>query len=108
MCQLSGPGRRLLGTIILLLLLKAGDGPVTCHRPRRERKKDKDEIKEEGMYVYIMSEPNLWTVGFYNPDGQWHAESDWPSAEDAANRVCFLNGGERLGNNDGREPVLKH
>jgi len=24
------------------------------------------------MYVYIRSEPSLWTVGFYAPDGKWH------------------------------------
>jgi hypothetical protein len=29
------------------------------------------------MYVYIKSEPYLWTVGFYTPDGEWIAESDY-------------------------------
>lgn len=47
------------------------------------------------MYVYIKSEPNLWTVGFYKPNGEWEAESDWRYSEDAARRVHFLNGGER-------------
>ena len=28
------------------------------------------------MYVYIKSEANLWTVGFYDPDGNWHGDSD--------------------------------
>jgi len=46
------------------------------------------------MYVYIRSEPGLWTVGFYKPDGTWEAESDHTSTEDAANRVSFLNGGK--------------
>lgn len=46
------------------------------------------------MYVYIRSEPGLWTVGFYDPDGEWIAESDWGSAEEAAERVHYLNGGK--------------
>jgi len=45
------------------------------------------------MWVYIKSEPGLWTVGFYKPDGEWEAESDWPSAKQAAARVHYLNGG---------------
>lgn len=44
------------------------------------------------MYVYIRTEPNLWTVGFYNPDGTFEPESDYNSAEEAANRVAYLNG----------------
>lgn len=34
-------------------------------------------------YVYIKSEPQLWTVGFYTPEGRWEPESDHSSAEDA-------------------------
>lgn len=26
-------------------------------------------------FVYIRSEPQLWTVGFYDPAGKWHPES---------------------------------
>lgn len=44
------------------------------------------------MYVYIQSEPTLWTVGFYRPDGKWEPESDHGSAEKAAERVAWLNG----------------
>lgn len=44
------------------------------------------------MYVYIRSEPELFTVGFYDPAGKWHAESDWPTADEAAQRVHYLNG----------------
>lgn len=44
------------------------------------------------MYVYIRSEPGLWTVGFYHPDGRWEAESDHASSDDAAKRVAWLNG----------------
>lgn len=46
------------------------------------------------MYVYIKSEPGLWTVGFYDPNGKWIPESDYSSAEEAAARVHYLNGGE--------------
>jgi hypothetical protein len=44
-------------------------------------------------YVYIRSEPQLWTVGFYTPDGKWNPESDHGSSEEAAERVTRLNGG---------------
>ncbi|QXJ22519.1 hypothetical protein AGRA3207_003534 [Actinomadura graeca] len=44
------------------------------------------------MYVYICSEPGLWTVGFYTPDGTWHPESDHAARQDAAARVAWLNG----------------
>jgi len=44
-------------------------------------------------YVYIQSEPGLWTVGFYTPDGKWMSESDHPSTEAAAAQVHYLNGG---------------
>ena len=50
---------------------------------------------EEIMYVYIQSEPSVWTVGFYTPDGKWEPESDEHSKEDAAARVHYLNGGNR-------------
>lgn len=44
------------------------------------------------MYVYIRTEPGLWTVGFYKPDGTWIPESDHSSTEQAAARVHYLNG----------------
>ncbi len=44
------------------------------------------------MYVYIESEPGLWTVGFYAPDGAWIPESDHADKESAARRVAWLNG----------------
>ncbi len=50
------------------------------------------EEKGPAMYVYVKSEPQLWTVGFYDPKGEWHPESDHRSAEDAAKRVAWLNG----------------
>jgi hypothetical protein len=45
------------------------------------------------MYVYKQTEPNLWTVGFYTPDGKWIPESDHDNTDDAAERVHYLNGG---------------
>lgn len=45
------------------------------------------------MYVYIKSEPQLWTVGFYGPDGRFVSESDHASPAEAAKRVHYLNGG---------------
>ena len=44
------------------------------------------------MYVYIKSEPNLYTVGFFEPDGTWQPESDHSESEKAAERVAWLNG----------------
>ena len=43
-------------------------------------------------YVYIRSEPQLWTVGFYKPDGKWEPESDHSSPEGASRKVALLNG----------------
>lgn len=45
------------------------------------------------MWVYKKTEANLWTVGFYAPDGKWEAESDHHSEKAAAKRVHYLNGG---------------
>lgn len=44
------------------------------------------------MWVYIKSEPGLFTVGFYDPTGRWHSDSDHNSREAAAARVAYLNG----------------
>ncbi|GEM_PF-3600299 len=45
------------------------------------------------LYVYVPSEKDLWTVGFYDPRGKFIPESDHNSAEEAAKRVHWLNGG---------------
>jgi hypothetical protein len=45
-------------------------------------------------FVYIRSEPGLWTVGFHRPNGIWEPESDHGSSDEAAQRVTRLNGGE--------------
>lgn len=50
-------------------------------------------------FVYKQTEPHLWTVGFYGPDGSWWAESDHDNPVDAAKRTHYLNGG----NGDGEQ-----
>ncbi len=45
------------------------------------------------MYVYIWTELEVCTVGFYKPDGKWCSESDHATKEKAAARVHYLNGG---------------
>ena len=47
------------------------------------------------MYVYIKSEPGLWTVGHYDPSGKWEPESDHDNTEAAAARCHYLNGGTK-------------
>ncbi|APB01698.1 hypothetical protein [Nocardia seriolae] len=44
-------------------------------------------------YLYLRTEPRLWTVGHYTPDGEWIPESDHGSSTAAAERVSVLNGG---------------
>jgi hypothetical protein len=44
------------------------------------------------MYIYKQTEPKLWTVGFYTPDGEWIPEKDFDDPENAADRVAILNG----------------
>lgn len=46
------------------------------------------------MYVYIQTEPGLWTVGFYDPQGTFVPESDHSNSEDVTKRVHWLNGSE--------------
>jgi hypothetical protein len=47
-------------------------------------------------WVYIQSEPSLWTVGFYSPDGEWHTDSDHRTREEAAKRTAWLNGSKAV------------
>ena len=44
------------------------------------------------MYVYIKTEPMLWTVGHYEGE-RFIPESDHDSTDAAAARVRYLNGG---------------
>jgi len=45
------------------------------------------------MWVYIQSEPGVYTVGFSTPGGVWNTDSDHTEREAAAKRVNYLNGG---------------
>ena len=45
------------------------------------------------MWIYLKSEPQLYTVGFYAPNGEWHTDSDHGTKEEARERVHYLNGG---------------
>jgi hypothetical protein len=45
------------------------------------------------VYVYLKTESHLFTVGFYSPDGRFQSEGDHNTAEAAAARVHYLNGG---------------
>ena len=44
-------------------------------------------------YVYKSFDGECWTVGYYDPQGNFEAESDHKTAEAAADRVHYLNGG---------------
>lgn len=46
-----------------------------------------------GTWVYQQTEPSLWTVGYYKPDGKWESDSDWDDRDAAAERCRKLNGG---------------
>lgn len=45
------------------------------------------------MWIYFQSEPELWTVGFYKPNGTFMTESDYNHKNEAAARCNYLNGG---------------
>jgi len=53
---------------------------------------DKSPVITVFQYVYLKSEPELFTVGFYDPTGKWQPESDHHTAAEAAARVAWLNG----------------
>jgi hypothetical protein len=58
------------------------------------------------MYKYIQSEPGLWTVGFYDPQGKWVPESDHTSTVAAAQRVNYLNG-QLVAGIDNEDPFIR-
>lgn len=43
-------------------------------------------------WVYIQSEPNCYTVGFYALNGDQYTDSDHSNIDAAADRVQYLNG----------------
>jgi hypothetical protein len=45
-------------------------------------------------WVYVKSEPGLYTVGFYDPTGKWHSDSDYSDRADARERCAWLNGAQ--------------
>jgi hypothetical protein len=45
------------------------------------------------VYVYIESQKGVFTVGFYDPQKKFRPDSDHETAESAAARVHYLNGG---------------
>lgn len=47
-------------------------------------------------WVYKRSEHDLWTSGYYDPDGQFQSQADHGSPEEAAAYVAYLNGGRQL------------
>jgi len=48
------------------------------------------------FWVYIQTRPDLWTVGFYDPQGKWHPESDHDTPMKAARWVHYLNGNSTI------------
>lgn len=44
------------------------------------------------MFTYLQTEPNLYTVGFYDNKNKWQPDTDHPTREEAADRVAYLNG----------------
>jgi hypothetical protein len=44
-------------------------------------------------WVYQQTEPGLYTVGYFTPDGQWLTDGDFSTRKEAADRVHYLNGG---------------
>lgn len=51
-------------------------------------------------WVYIQSENNVWTTGFYYPNGHFMPEGDYSSPDEAAKRVHYLNGGDHIEENE--------
>lgn len=71
-----------------------------CFQPRQwfkhEGEPDPFEVREEDilMWVYVQVQEEF-VVGFYSPDGAWHPESTHDTADKAAARVNYLNGGQQ-------------
>ncbi len=41
------------------------------------------------------AELRLWTVGYYDPDGDWEAHSDHHTLKEAEQKCSYLNGGNK-------------
>lgn len=44
-------------------------------------------------WIYIQGGPLMWKVGFYDPSGRFHFDTQYMTRREAAERVHFLNGG---------------
>lgn len=44
------------------------------------------------MYFYKRTEPQLFTVGYEDANGEWHTDSDHSTSKEAADRASYLNG----------------
>lgn len=51
-----------------------------------------NRTQETIKYVYVYSPPDLFSVGFYDPDGSWQTVQDCFDLEDAIDQLCILNG----------------
>lgn len=55
------------------------------------------EQQKSLAWVYIRNRepgfPSFYTVGFYDPNGNFHSDSDFDSRDEARERVHYLNGG---------------
>ncbi len=70
---------------------RSGWEPESDHDSEREAKQRAWELNGvAGRYVYMRSEPGLWTVGECD-SGYWDPDSDWDSPHEAADRVKELN-----------------
>lgn len=45
------------------------------------------------LWLYRRTAPAAWQVGFFDPVGDWHADSVHTSPDAAAERAHWLNGG---------------
>ena len=63
-------------------------------------------MTEATIWVYITTREKsgvLYTVGFYDPNGNWHTDSDHDTRGPARDRVNYLNGGFGPGGNRTRK-----
>lgn len=47
------------------------------------------------MFTIKVSQPELWTIGHYDPKGTWYAHSDFDDKAAAEAQVSYLNGGAK-------------
>jgi hypothetical protein len=45
-------------------------------------------------WIYKKTEPRLWTVGYYTPNGEWYPTADYGTEKEAVEQVHYLNGGD--------------